>query len=239
MQWIANAILSIGAVSLLAVGGYLAFLDKTASAAAVLGFAFLLLVLLLLAKFKRFKGFGFEAEMWEEKQVEAAELVDRLTVLSQAISQQVALIASRLGLWGGSLSNPEIADLAEQVSQLLRTGGATQSRINEILDPVYVRIEQNYWMAVHRLIHQALQGKGSIADRQQFEQISLAQFFTDRSIKPLISFAKSCHDLAEVKQIQAELNELNLDFEHFQRSRSLRRRLDVAEVPSRLIVTSR
>jgi hypothetical protein len=35
-------------------------------------------VLLLLAKFKRFKGFGFEAEMWEEKQEEAAVLVEDL-----------------------------------------------------------------------------------------------------------------------------------------------------------------
>jgi hypothetical protein len=31
-----------------------------------------------LAKFKRFKGFGFEAEMWEEKQEEAAALVESL-----------------------------------------------------------------------------------------------------------------------------------------------------------------
>ena len=39
---------------------------------------FLFVVLLLLAKFKRFKGFGFEAEMWEEKQEEAAALVKSL-----------------------------------------------------------------------------------------------------------------------------------------------------------------
>ena len=66
MQRVANIIISVGAVGLLALGGYLGFLDKTASATTVLGFAFLLVVLLLLAKFKHVKGFSFEAEMREE-----------------------------------------------------------------------------------------------------------------------------------------------------------------------------
>ena len=38
------------------------------SPGAAWGLAFLLMILLLLSKFKRFKGFVFEAELWEEKQ---------------------------------------------------------------------------------------------------------------------------------------------------------------------------
>ena len=90
MQVVANIVIALGAVGLLAVGGHLGFADKTASASAVLGFAFLLVVLLVAAKFKRVKGFGFEAEMWEQTQVEAAELVERLTHLSNAVAKQVA-----------------------------------------------------------------------------------------------------------------------------------------------------
>jgi preprotein translocase subunit SecY len=78
-QRVTNRILYIGAPALLVVGIVVAILDRGApSIIAVRGTGFLLVVLLLLAKFKRFKGFGFEAEMWEEKQEEAAVLVDEL-----------------------------------------------------------------------------------------------------------------------------------------------------------------
>ena len=83
MKLVSNAIISLGALALLSVGIYLAATDRAAAATPVLGVAFLFVVLLLLSKFKRFKGFGFEAEMWEEKQEEAAELVDRLEELSK------------------------------------------------------------------------------------------------------------------------------------------------------------
>jgi hypothetical protein len=78
MKWVANTIVSVGAVVLLFTGVYLAILDNALNAATVLGFGFLFVVLLLLAKFKHIKGFGFEAEMWEEKQEEAAALVASL-----------------------------------------------------------------------------------------------------------------------------------------------------------------
>lgn len=79
VQLVANIIVSLGAFALLIVGICLAILDRGApSIIAVLDTGFLFVVLLLLAKFKRFKGFGFEAEMWEEKQEEAAVLVDEL-----------------------------------------------------------------------------------------------------------------------------------------------------------------
>jgi hypothetical protein len=79
MQLVANIIVSLGAVALIIVGIYLAILDRSVpTITAVFGIGFLFVVLLLLAKFKRFKGFGFEAEMWEEKQEEAAALVDSL-----------------------------------------------------------------------------------------------------------------------------------------------------------------
>ena len=61
VQLAANIILSIGAVALLIVGIFLAIRDRGApTITAVLGVGFLFIVLLLLAKFKRFKGFGFE-----------------------------------------------------------------------------------------------------------------------------------------------------------------------------------
>ena len=68
MNRVSNIIISLGAVALLSAGIFLAISDRVAAATLLLGIGFLFVVLLLLAKFKRFKGFGFEAEMWEEKQ---------------------------------------------------------------------------------------------------------------------------------------------------------------------------
>ena len=90
MKWVSNSIIALGAVSLLAAGLYLTLEDRTGSAATALSFGFLLVVMLLLAKFRRFKGFGFEAEMWEEKQAEAENLIERLKALSKSMVQQMA-----------------------------------------------------------------------------------------------------------------------------------------------------
>jgi hypothetical protein len=147
MQFIADAIISIGAIALLGVGVYQGMNDRTASSTSLLGFGFLLVVLLVLAKFKRFKGFGFEAEMWEEKQIEAAALVDRLSLLSEAVAQQVALIASKLGLWDAGLSFPQMADLLDQTQRLLDAAEVLPDRRDDILAPLYQRIELNYWHA--------------------------------------------------------------------------------------------
>jgi hypothetical protein len=44
-----------------------------------------------LARFKRFKGLGFEAELWEDKQKEAADLIDRLKNVVAIYSREVVM----------------------------------------------------------------------------------------------------------------------------------------------------
>ena len=78
------------------VGVFLALTDRSGSATAAWSFGFLLFILLLLSKFKRFKGFGFEAELWEQKQAEAAALVDQLKSLSKLIGEQTATVVARI-----------------------------------------------------------------------------------------------------------------------------------------------
>jgi hypothetical protein len=73
-----------------------------------------------MSKFKHVKGFGFDAETWDEKQVEAAQLVDQLSSISEGLSQQVALLASRIGFWVSGLSNPELAALLRQTTAQLQ-----------------------------------------------------------------------------------------------------------------------
>ena len=61
METATNIIIALAAAGLFVLGGILAWQNKTSACATVLGFAFLLAVLLLVSKFKHVRGFGFEA----------------------------------------------------------------------------------------------------------------------------------------------------------------------------------
>lgn len=110
IEAVANCIIAFGAVILLGVGIFLAVIDRPA--ASVLGFAYLFLVLLLLAKFKRFKGFGVEMEMWEQKQEEAATIVENLKEASQRLSTVKDHIRSNIRSGGppGSITPEKVQE---------------------------------------------------------------------------------------------------------------------------------
>jgi hypothetical protein len=258
MQVVANIVIAIGAIGLFIVGGYLGFSDKTASATAVLGFAFLLVVLLLLAKFKHVKGFGFEAEMWEETQVEAAKLVERLTLLSNAVAQQVALIASKLGMWDSALSLPQMADLMQQIDQLLEAAKTGKTQREEMLAPLYGRIELIYWGAAHRAVITMLNAEigrlnlrvqsaagperdvilalaqTAAKEQEKFGQIDYRkEFLPNRTLQPLISFVSSAQILSDVQPtLLPELRELETDLKHFIANRRIRRKSDFSSLAS-------
>lgn len=246
MKWIANTIITIAAAGLLALGGYLNFNDRTASATSALGFGFLLVVLLLLAKFKRFKGYGFEAEMWEEKQAEAAKLVERLSTLSDAVAQQVALFASKLGLWDSALTFPQMDALLDDLTAVMPK--TSRSRREAILAPLYSRIERDYWAAAQRSLQAALlaqdsrksapMGAGLVEDqktaitlaqdlqndRASFGQLTIDQFAAKKSLAPLISFAQNAASLTAIRaKIVPLLEEMELDLKQFVAKRTFRR----------------
>src|SRR5262249_21640908 len=133
------------------------------SVVALLSFGFLVLLLLHVSKFKHVNGFGFDAETWDEKQVEAAQLVDQLSSTSEALSQQVALLASRVGLWDAGLTNPELAALLQQTDKQLIANNKTisASRRNAILVPIRVRVSANYWHAAVNIIDAAYINKSN------------------------------------------------------------------------------
>lgn len=68
------------------------------SAAFVMGF--MCFVFSSVARFKRFKGLGFEAELWDDKQKEAAVLLDRLKDIVAIYSREVVMSKVASGRWG-------------------------------------------------------------------------------------------------------------------------------------------
>lgn len=75
---------------------------KITEAGATFGIAFLSFLYSNVSQFKRFKGLGFEAELWEDKQKEAAALIDRLKNVVSIYSNQIVMNNVKRGRWGDS-----------------------------------------------------------------------------------------------------------------------------------------
>lgn len=140
-----DIVIACAAASLILLGWITALMDQTATTTAVLSFAVVLFLILLATRFKFVRGFGFHAESWDQKQVEAAKLIERLSTVSEAITRYVALVASKLG--DSHLSNWQLAELLTKTDALLQTSEVPKVTRDEILEPVIDRIKTNYYNA--------------------------------------------------------------------------------------------
>lgn len=77
----------------------LIYLDQMTSAGIVFGLGFISFIYANVSRFKRFKGLGFEAELWEDKQKEAAALIERLKDVVAIYSREVVLGRVRSNRW--------------------------------------------------------------------------------------------------------------------------------------------
>ena len=80
---------------------YLIYLEKVTEAAVVFSLGFLSFIYANVSRFKRFKGLGFEAELWDDKQKEAADLIERLREVVSIYTREVILGKVTAGRWGG------------------------------------------------------------------------------------------------------------------------------------------
>ena len=77
-----------------------------------------------LTKFKRFKGLGLEAELWEDKQEEAANLMDRLSKYVSIFSSEILMERAKSNRW---TSGNEWREIWELYSRL---GGISEETID-------------------------------------------------------------------------------------------------------------
>lgn len=77
---------------------------QVASASASFAMAFFSFFYSNLARFKKFKGLGFEAELWEDKQQEAANLINRLKSVVSVYTREIVMNNVMRGRWGGDES---------------------------------------------------------------------------------------------------------------------------------------
>lgn len=86
---------------------------------------FLCLIYANVSRFKRFKGFGVEAELWEDKQKEAASLIDRLTSIVQVYTREIVLARVMAGRFSGGAEWPNRWALYEELVDQHDTLGQT------------------------------------------------------------------------------------------------------------------
>ena len=73
---------------------------KITEASATFGLSFFSFFYSNLARFRKFKGLGFEAELWEDKQKEAEELIERLKNIVSVYTRETVLSRVRQGRLG-------------------------------------------------------------------------------------------------------------------------------------------
>jgi hypothetical protein len=78
----------------------LIYIEQMTNAGIVYGLGFLSFIYANVARFKRFKGLGFEAELWEDKQQEAADLIDPLKNVVSIYTREVILGKVKAGRLG-------------------------------------------------------------------------------------------------------------------------------------------
>lgn len=76
-------------------------IGQIASASAAFAMAFFSFFYSNLSRFKKFKGLGFEAELWEEKQKEAEDLIGKLKNIVFIYTREVMMGNIMRGRWGG------------------------------------------------------------------------------------------------------------------------------------------
>ena len=96
---IESGFLKVLGLSLIALAVYFLLQDNVPAATLCAAVGVLLLFLARFSHFKRFKGWGFEAEIWEEKQQEAEQLVEALKKIATLTSREIMLQSIKSGRW--------------------------------------------------------------------------------------------------------------------------------------------
>lgn len=97
--WERIALFGFGAVFLL-LSIAKVYENRVVEAGGVAVIALMCLAFANLTRFKHFKGLGFEGELWEDKQQEASELIDRIKNVVAINTREMLLTSVKSGRWG-------------------------------------------------------------------------------------------------------------------------------------------
>ena len=123
--------LLIAALVLLSAGIFFSYLDQVSSATATYAAAIFCLIFVFLTEFRRFKGFGVEAELLERKIDEADKILTQLRNITSPISEMLFSLVVRSGRRGEMIPRKQRYDLMIKIESELKSCGVTDTQIEK------------------------------------------------------------------------------------------------------------
>ncbi|MEX0809744.1 MAG: hypothetical protein WD044_13545 [Dongiaceae bacterium] len=128
-----QVILLTTSIAAIAVAAALAYFGNNTGASIVAAASGLFLIFTFLSRFKRFKGFGVEAELWEEKMEEADRLIEQMKKLSVTLSKPVVTYVAYAGLLVDNISPEQRHQWVSDIVKLLKANGVSDAEIEGVL----------------------------------------------------------------------------------------------------------
>jgi hypothetical protein len=127
-RWM-RAILFVISLGLFSAGTYVLLLNNVGAAATAYGAGVLSLVFVYLSRFRRFKGFGIEAELLERRIAEADVTIEQLKSITLPIAEMLFTLTARIGRWGSALPHRDSYRLMEKIESELQRNGVGSAEL--------------------------------------------------------------------------------------------------------------
>jgi len=123
--------LLIASLILFSSGIALSYLDKIGGATATYSAAVFCLIFVFLTEFRKFKGFGVEAELLERKIDEADKILKQLRDITSPIAEMLFSTVARSGRIGAMMPRKKRHELMERIELELISSGVSKEQIDK------------------------------------------------------------------------------------------------------------
>jgi hypothetical protein len=133
--------------------------DKPAIVATLCAAAIFCLIFAFLSKFKKFKGLGIEAEMWEQVQKEAETMIKELRRLALITAAPVTRLSTTIGYWDSHYENKDLYDVIIGIEDSLSKNGVSKDEIENIKRPFHRRVVRSLCLPIQTAIYDKMHAK--------------------------------------------------------------------------------
>jgi hypothetical protein len=202
-------VIFITALLLFACGSYLSYLDKVGGSTVTYTAAIFCLIFSFLQEFKKFKGFGVEAELLEKKIEEADIVLKQIRDLSKPLSELLFTMVARAGRWGSAIPRKDSYRIMKQFESELQEIGLSEEEILKSKKEWY----QFNLLDLSRPIVEFIHTK--IMEKYQAQQNKIREFGSTIKAEDLEKHRKACEEAKKISEEQNRIRDTyKLDDKH-------------------------
>jgi len=215
-HWMSKIIFVLG-IGFMIFGGFLIYKGKDPNSIFYTGFICISFSLLFafISKFKRFKLPFFEAEMWEQKQEEAENLIDGMKSLSLTMSKPLARLATSMGYWSSALTRKEMHSLQLSLEDEFKKNAIPEKQIEEALWEIHKFNFRGLFRPIAEYLRESLTEKIKLKDKELSEYPQPIQA-GDPKHQELIDKRKNVYDWKNKADAVFKKTDLDTDMEYLE-----------------------